>query len=199
MTPVSFDKICRFCLTSNGARAIYMVNGDVEKFKKQTEYEFAQTLEKWMKDDKKKCEFCGAPYVEGARIEIGDYKLYDFDKLVAECKKNNGELFIWNVVKKGQSIEINVAGKTTHDPVFIRESFTKLFDILESFPEEKMIHNQKMGDLFICFTGKYDYNTQSFNPVVQRLWCTGLAHHEAIRCVNAQLTNFGMQDLVRPE
>jgi hypothetical protein len=197
MTPIYFDKICRFCLKSNGARAIYMVNGDVEKFKKQTEYEFAKVLEKWMKDDKKKCEFCGAPYVEGVKIEIGDYKLYDFDKLTALCKEADGELFIWNITKKGQSIEIKVAGKTTHDPLFIQECFTKLFDILESYPEEKMIHNPKMGDLFVCFTGDYDFKTQSFNPVVQRLWCTGLAIHEVFKCINSQLTTFGMQNLIR--
>ncbi|HEX6847671.1 MAG TPA: hypothetical protein VF144_11875 [Chitinophagaceae bacterium] len=197
MTPVSFDKVCRFCLASNGARAIYMFNGDVEKFKSLTEYEFSKILEKWMKDDKKKCEFCGSPFVEGTVIEIGNHKLYDFNKLATHCKETNGELFIWNVVKKGRSIELNVGGKSTHDPLFIKECFTKLFHLIDSLPETKLIHNRDMGDLFVCFTGDYEFETESFNPIIQRFWCTGLTHDEAVRCINAQLNNLGIQDLIR--
>jgi hypothetical protein len=175
-----------------------MVNGDTDKFKKMTEYEFSNVLEKWMKDDKKKCEFCGSPFVEGTAIEIGNYKLYDFNKLATQCQQTNGELFIWNVIKKGQSIELKVAGKSTHDPLFIRESFMQLLNIIDNLPENKLIHNRQMGDIFISLTGDYEYETESFNPVIQRFWCTGMSHDEVIRCINAQLTNFEMYDLVRP-
>lgn len=39
---VSFDKICRSCLTSNGVREIFVVNGDVEKFKMLSSNYFSQ-------------------------------------------------------------------------------------------------------------------------------------------------------------
>src|SRR5687767_4659645 len=121
MTPISFDKVCRFCLKTNGVRSIYMVNGNLENQKKKTEFEFKETVEKWLKEDKKKCEFCDCPFIEVSNIEIGDYKLYDFDRLVNDCKQKDGELFLWNITKSSKNtVELKVGGKTAHDPLFIR-------------------------------------------------------------------------------
>lgn len=53
-----------------------------------------------------------------------------------------------------------------------------------------------MGDILISLTGDYEYEAESFNPIIQRFWCTGMSHDEVLRCINAQLTNFEIYDLV---
>jgi len=193
---VSYDKICRYCLGANGARASYAVTGDLD-FKGRSEYEFAKTLESWLRENKNVCEFCGSPFVEGNDIVIDNIKLYDLDRLVKECKESGGELFIWKVFKKEQRIEINVGGEKGHDPQFIKECFNKLIKIVDALPEHKLIYHQRIGDLLICFTGKYNYDTESFNPIIQKFYCTGLSYDEVIRCINYQLDEFGMQELIR--
>ena len=129
MTPVSFDKICRYCLTTNGAKSIYMVKGDIGKIMKQTEYEFANNLEKWLRNDKSSCEFCGSPFVEGINIEIDNHKLYDFNTISKYSAQTDGQFFIWTIMKTGSTIQLNVGGRSGHDPIFISECFALLIKL----------------------------------------------------------------------
>lgn len=194
---ISYYKICRSCLKSNGARGMLMHNGDVERYKILTEYEFSNIVAEWMEDDQ--CEFCGSSYLEFSQLEIDHYKMYDGDKLIQHCKEVNGELFLWHIVKKNSSIQIKFGGKSNPNNLFLEECFSKTFDLVEALPDSKVIKNNYIGDFLVCYSGELAFGTNglTYNPILQRLWCTGFDRNEISKELNKQVESFKMYDLIR--
>lgn len=174
-----------------------MLKGDVEKYKIKTEYEVSKIVEKWLRDDRKKCQRCGSPFLEASNIKIEDYSLFDYDKLSSNCIEKNDELFVWTIRKIFPTVTFDRAGKVAQEPVFVRECFSMLINLVEQSTEDKFIFNERMGDLFICFTGKYEFDKDSFNPIIERFYSTGLRNDEVIKCINMQLSDFGFHDLIK--
>lgn len=200
MTPLSFNKLCRTCLTTDGIKSTYMLTESTEDDKSMTEYEYSKIIEKWLFDDGKICQFCGCPYFQVDNVSVGDHKLYDFDRLVDQCKKRNGEFFIWDAIKKDGRIDCSTSGKASYDPLFIEECFAKLYKLVDDFPAEIGIPFE-FGHLRMSFIGKFSKDfgtgTETFNPILQQLAITGLSFEEIKNCIAAQLNNFNMTHLIQ--
>jgi len=197
MNTVKFRKVCRTCLKSYDANAVYQVDGNVEPFKKMTEYEFQKTLDTWFAKHKIVCDFCGSTFIEGDNIEINDDKLYDFNRLANECDEVDGEFFTFKILKKENQYKRTVGGKANPNKQFVAECFISVLKLLKSLPPNRFIHNPHIGDFLICLTGKFDPVKNTFNPRIQRLWCSGLTYDEIMTRLLGQLEEFDLFHLSR--
>ncbi len=194
---ISYNIACSFCHTTDDIRACIIANSDVSKYLKLSEYEFSKNLNDWFREMNVKCRFCNSSLVNGANIAIGDYKLYNFQRLVNQSDEFGGEIFLWKVTKNSQNTQLETGGKYFRNPLFTRECFIKLLEIIDSYPREMLTQNPNYGSLFISFTGNYNSGNKSFNTQIQKFYCVGMTYKEVILNINNQLKVFDLFDLIR--
>ena len=122
-----------------------------------TEYEASLIVEPWLKDFAP-CRNCGSKNIFPTNIEIGNKKLYDFDKLITELKSlgSFANLLILDLQNNYGEVELKVAGKQSNDSDFILECMVEFARVMEKIPESKFIPNRTDRNFQIVISGNFE-------------------------------------------
>ncbi len=174
---------CRSCLKSDGIRHIYtLIEGDANKYLAKTEFEVMTFLEKWRIDDDLRCEFCGSSNVEVLEIEVNDYLLYDYDRLIQRCERKGEDMFMVNIDKRDSEISFRTGGSRYIQPDILREAIHRIINTLYDLPEETFLERNK-GNFFICLTGGYSLSLDKAYVQVETFRSAGLTREDIIDAI----------------
>jgi hypothetical protein len=155
------NPLCRDCCKRDSvSHAIHVTNlkeGQYEKYLNMTEYEASIIVEAWLKDFGP-CRNCSSNNIFPTNIEIGDHKLYDFDKLVSITKNlgARGNLLILDLQNNYGEIDLKVAGKSNNDSDFLLECIVLFRKTLNEIDEFKFIPKRTDGNFQIVISGKHE-------------------------------------------
>ena len=158
---ISHNPLCRNCCVLD--RISHVINvtnsneSEYEKYLEMTEYEASLIIEPWLKDFEP-CTNCGAKNIFPTNIEIGNEKLYDFNKLIEEQKKIGffANLLILDLQNNYGEVELKVAGKQKNDSDFILDCMVGFAGVMEKIPESKFIPNRTDGNFQIVISGVFE-------------------------------------------
>ena len=193
---VNYNPTCRVCCKTHGVKHTINIinesNDSFQRYKKMTEYEFSGILKKWLKDFSP-CVFCGSKNIFPENIQIGDYKLYDFDRLVNDLKNETNEhnLLIMYIQKQFGDLEFNTGGKQNNDPVFILECMAKVNLLLNELPNNNFIKSKTDGYFSLVISG-LNYNG-NHSLTIQRFFNFGFDKSEIRDRLNDYCLNYAFQ------
>jgi len=154
---VEYNPSCRDCgVIDRISHLIQFISTDIEydDYKSMTEYEFSVILEERLINFSP-CRNCGSSNLSAQNIKIGDYKIYDFDKMIEVLKAENHitNLLILDLQKNYGEIELKVAGKSRNESDFISECMVKVNLLLNESPSRKFVLNRTDGNFQIVISG----------------------------------------------
>jgi hypothetical protein len=183
---------CRNCLQSDGIRHMYsLMDGDSDEYQEKTEFEVMTLLERWRAEDDKRCEFCGSSNVEVHEVEVSNYPLYDFDRLVERCKSEGEYLFMLNIDKRGSDISLRPGGSTKFHPDFLKDAILKIIDTINDRPNDNFVAQIK-GNFFICVSGGFDFFSDKSFVRLERFRNSGLTRSELLSAIKPFATQVGI-------
>lgn len=169
---LSYNPICRDCCNMDKiSHVIQVTNVDEKKYMEylnMTEYEANKIVEGWLKDFGP-CRNCGSYMIFPTNIEIGNKKLYDFNKLVEDLKSYGifGNLLILDLQNNYGEIELKIAGKQHNDRDFLEECSYEFFKVIDDIPNSKFVSKKTNGNFQLVISGKYE--NERHNLKVERL------------------------------
>jgi len=174
ITYVSYSIGCRNCWQSDGIVHMYSLMGEnFLVFKNKTEFEAMIEVENIRKRENEKCEFCGSSNVSVENIKVNDLPLYDFDRLVKECKSTDSQMLIINIDKRGANLTLKPGGSPKFTPFFLIKATFKIFEVLNDRPDG-YFQPQNKGNFNTCVFGSNDFVR------IERLATGGITKNEII-------------------
>lgn len=194
-----YDIGCRYCFNGEENHSYLVQNGDISFYQKKTEFETKILIEKWRKEDGHFCKFCSSNNVEVLEVKVGDYPLYNFNRLVNECKhkKNNlisdESIFEIRLDKTNSEIKVEIGGEQKINRDFLKKCLSEIIELINQSPIESFI-SHKEGDFFISLSGGLNFKTHVEDVKVQRCRRLGYGKEELLKCMNQVVINFGFSE-----
>lgn len=171
---------CRNCQQSDGANHVYLLNGgNKQEYQVKTEFEVMTLIENWRIRDNKTCQFCGSSNVEVYEVEVEDYPLYNFNRLVEKSKSQGEFLFLLNFDKTGSEISMRPGGSRNFHSKFLNLAIQMVIETIKNRPEDNFIP-QKNGNSFIGISGGFDFFDEKPFAKLERFRSSGLTKKEML-------------------
>ena len=167
---ISYDTDCRNCLSRDGARRNYIMDSsydsELEKYKNMTEFEVMSIVEKWRIEDKRNCLICGSSSNNIFNILVDDCLLYDFDNIKRKAVKNNEQVLILYVDKRGVNLDYRFHdGQKIHHQFgafFFMSAINIIIDLVNNVRPLSDFIPQENGHFFICIAGNMDIKIEKY-------------------------------------
>lgn len=183
---------CRNCLNGDSVRHQYLITDENDdEFRKKTEFEAISLIEIWRKEDKRNCVFCTSSNVEISDVAVNDYKLYDFDRLVMQCKITGEYMLIVNVNKRNSQISMQKGGSPELDQEFLKLAVSEIVNLIESKPEEQFKSHEK-GNFHICITGGTIFRRLGPKIRIETVSLVGIAKDEILKAIKPLMNEVGI-------
>lgn len=183
---------CRSCSKTDGIPLMYsLIDGNYDKYQKKTEFEVMKTFERWVAEDNRTCEFCGSSNIEILEVEVNDYKLYDFNRLVERCESESEYLLMFNIDKSDSNISIRTGGSTNLPKAFIRDTIIKLIETSQERPDTNFL-GQTNGNFFVCTSGSFDLFTNKSLVKIERFRSSGVTRKELLSAITPLAQQVGI-------
>lgn len=179
MVFVSYEIGCRECGQTDHLRRIDIKNDSLEAdYLGRAEYEIMCVIENWRNSNSEKCEFCRSGNVEILEVKVNDVPLYNFEDLKSKhLSHSDYYIYMLNLEKSMQGIDVNVGGTPIYDDNFLKTSLETIKRLVENRPEEHFRHQPK-GWFFVCVTGELNPATDKYEMEIQRLRVFGVSKNE---------------------
>lgn len=184
MINIFYSDGCKNCMQSDGiSKVISVLDKDFDFFKNMTEYE----VMKYLRDDCNKltckpCLFCGSTAIEISDVKIDEF-IYQPDNLYAKYSPPIGFVFMIKITKKnGFVLPVEMGGHKRINSLFMINAFQTLREGIE----DEMYKGQifEWGQIFVCISGKYNYDTGDYKTQIERFQHSGIGRQEVIKAIN---------------
>ena len=104
-----------------------------------------------------KCQFCNAQNMEIFDVRVGDYLLYDFERIVNRKTNFDEEMLILGISKNNYIYNTEFGGKELLSTQFINDVLIASIELIEDLDSEKCVQHDK-GFFCVAFTGVWNGN-----------------------------------------
>ena len=196
MVNLEYNLGCRNCLNGDNSRTVFvLMDEDEGEYKKQTEYQVMKKIESLRANASRTCPNCGSSNVEVLEIGVNDYSLYNFNRLVQECKEknmsesNDENIFMLNMDKRNSQIKLNVGGTQQVHNDFLKKCLMTILDTINQRPADNFKSHQN-GNFFICITGGFNFDKEEQIVKVERFRNVGLNINEIINQIESLASTY---------
>ena len=166
MVSISYNIGCRNCLRADEIRHMYqLIDDDADAIQSKTEFEVMTIIERWREEDNHTCNFCGSKNVEIFEIDVINKLIYDFEKIIERCEKDEEYMVQINIDKMGENINMSLGGSKRFQPNFFKQALLHIYETIKNRPDSHF-KLQQNGNMFICLTGGTDFkDTQPYTRI----------------------------------
>jgi len=188
---IKYDTACRDCYSSTGISTSTIIQGEDEQaWMNSTEFSKMKEIELWRRGDEASCEFCGSQNVEVTNIKVGDYALYDFNRVVQKAQSGfDVDLIVLSLDKTSNIITKTVGGRENHKLGFYIATLEALLNEVNSFDDA--FFNVKSESYFYCCIVE-----DKGVPRIERMICHGFGRDEIVKEITPLLKS--AEDLKYP-
>jgi hypothetical protein len=190
---IEFQLGCRDCLSTDGINRIFGIPlEDSISLQKKTEFGVVNYLMENVNWNLTYCPNCNSRNVEFSEVVVDGMVMYDFDELARYCSRNTELMFMININKEDDELELETGGSQHMlDKDSVMEFIKYISNRTEEFFAGKL-SKKSNGSFFCCLTTRYKPSTGKTYMVLQKLTCHGIGLDEVldmIRKLKAQLEN----------
>ena len=183
MNMLNFKLNCRDCLRSNGMNNMLQVTESPDHYRKMTDFEVSELISNSLRNNGSDCEFCGSTNFDIINIKINEDKIFDLEKLKRENGHKGRFIFIYNIVKRNNEMNLNVDNGDNYPNTFAEtQNFEKrcknIVQDLVNRTSDSKFKNHRNGVLYMCFTGNHSEIT------IEKFRYIGFSKEDIIKITN---------------
>lgn len=187
MVSFTYNIGCRNCLKGDGVRRMYSLRDfDREDFQPKaesgamTEFEAMMLVEDWRAEGgENTCLFCGSSNVEVYDVGLGDFRFYDYSRLIKRCKEKGEFILELNIDKRNSELTMKPGGSPSFASTFLTPATIEIFKIIKERPDN-LFKPHPNGNFYVCLTGGTDYFSGRNSLRVEKFRSAGLSKGEIL-------------------
>lgn len=186
MLTISYNSGCRNCFKSDNIRHQHLLmDADENLYKQKTEFAVVQEIEKWMMENEHHCQFCRMNNLEIMDLEVNDYPLYDYDRLVEECMIKEYFMLLITIEKKDYQPKLKRGGSKFQGINFLANAFKTIQATVENRPIDVFMFQRKSnGHCFFSIIGGLNHETGEQEVILHRFRHAGFSKEEILSSIN---------------
>lgn len=174
---------CRSCFQRDSLRTSYTINGSTEEdLKSLTEYKMIKMIETWRKNDGIVCDNCSSPNMEVDKIEVNNYRLYDYNRIYKECVLNKQNVIEIHMSKENSYIEMHPKGNPNPGKEFLLNAIAVISQTLNQL-SDNYFEGHNNGHFTIC--AKEKVGSSQSNISIETLCHAGFKKEEIIEMLKS--------------
>ncbi len=192
---ISFDTVCRNCLSTLEIRSVYSLmcdsENDINRYKEMTEYDLMILIEKWRDRDGHKCEFCNSSNVMVYNLKVDDYEIYNVNRNIQKCEESNFLMLQFRFQKNGNGIELIPSGSPEINGLIFRYCSNEIYKFLLNSSGKYFKYNSlDVGGTHIEMMIKNDVKNSEIETKIEVFRSTGMSKEQVLVNLSDYLKQF---------